>query len=536
MSGDARALSCALVGLSLIGFDPAQAQMCRNVDRAAHEPLREVSLPPKNSCEVRLSNGFPIPDPSCTPGAVNPTVTLDVLRDPAYRTSCAKNRRASSQQRTSVYDWYRIGRPRDDGANPTCDLDRLIPLELGGTDTPDNIWPQCGPPGVRSSQRYFKQKDLVEKYLVAQVKSGEIDLAEAQRGIAADWTQYLDEAQDASTLPRRHPGYSYTPSSPSPGADQQMVDLLIASTRGIQRIPQPTKTQLELIPDERREPLSFGAARIRVPEGHRLGRVERPHQVAFAGITFYRTKEDEKRHFTVKSTRWLTQDDFIDAVKSRAESNQAQNADQALIFVHGFNTSFEDGLFRLAQIVWDTQFRGTPILFSWPSKGNVLSYEFDHESATFSVTGFRELVNLLQGDTSLSAIHIIAHSMGNWIVVDALANPRADIQQKALGQLLLAAPDVDRDVFKDRESRIAGFRGITLYASSADKALQISHRIAEGVRAGDIPRPPDGPVVLPNMDTIDATAIGHELFGLNHNSFASSRSAISDIGRLVADG
>jgi esterase/lipase superfamily enzyme len=88
--------------------------------------------------------------------------------------------------------------------------------------------------------------------------------------------------------------------------------------------------------------------------------------------------------------------------------------------------------------------------------------------------------------------------------------------------------------FKALGPRIAGFRGITLYASSADKALQLSHQIARGTRAGDVP--PDGPLLLPNMDTIDTTALGNELFGLNHNVFASSRSAISDIGRLLKTG
>jgi hypothetical protein len=74
----------------------------------------------------------------------------------------------------------------------------LISLELGGADTLENIWPQCGPKGVVLRNRYFKQKDIVENYLAREVKAGRMDLSEAQRGIAQDWTQYLDAARKPS--------------------------------------------------------------------------------------------------------------------------------------------------------------------------------------------------------------------------------------------------------------------------------------------------------------------------------------------------
>src|ERR1035438_10181445 len=63
-----------------------------------------------------------------------------------------------------------------------CELLNLhcVPIE--------NIWPQCGPADSALRQRYFRQKDVVENYLTAQVKAGNIDLAEAQKQIARDWT------------------------------------------------------------------------------------------------------------------------------------------------------------------------------------------------------------------------------------------------------------------------------------------------------------------------------------------------------------
>ena len=77
-------------------------------------------------------------------------------------------------------------------ADQVCELDHLVPLELGGADGLGNIWPQCGPDESTLKNRYFKQKDLVENYLAGEVRANRMSLEEAQRGIAADWTQYLD--------------------------------------------------------------------------------------------------------------------------------------------------------------------------------------------------------------------------------------------------------------------------------------------------------------------------------------------------------
>ncbi len=145
-----------------------------------------------------MSRGYPLPDPECTPGAINPTVTAEVLSDPGFRTNCIRDGATSSTKKNKTYGWYGIAKPaHNTGAAQTCELDHLVSLELGGADTLDNIWPQCGPEDVVLRARYFKQKDIVENYLAAQVKAGNMDLREVQRGIAEDWTQYLEQAQKA---------------------------------------------------------------------------------------------------------------------------------------------------------------------------------------------------------------------------------------------------------------------------------------------------------------------------------------------------
>jgi hypothetical protein len=101
-------------------------------------------------------------------------------------------------EKVATYDWYGLQPPsNNNGQSQICELDHLISLELGGADTLDNVWPQCGPSDVALPQRFFKEKDTVENFLAMQVKAGRMDLIDAQRGIATDWTQFLDTARQA---------------------------------------------------------------------------------------------------------------------------------------------------------------------------------------------------------------------------------------------------------------------------------------------------------------------------------------------------
>jgi len=153
-----------------------------------HEPRDET-------CTATTKNGLQIPDPVCTPGGINPSVTLETLRNSQWRTDCIRNCKTSEAKKRLAYAWYKTGRPRGNfGTNQLCELDHLVPLELGGADGMGNIWPECGPNGAVLKDRYFKIKDRVEEYLAEEVRAGRIPLEAAQRGIAADWTQYVTAA------------------------------------------------------------------------------------------------------------------------------------------------------------------------------------------------------------------------------------------------------------------------------------------------------------------------------------------------------
>jgi hypothetical protein len=178
-------------------FNPAVCAQL-SINGRASAPLQPVTLPPLQDCATRTSNGFPVPDPDCTPGATNPTLTITVLRDPRFTTRCVRDAATQGEEKATTYDWYRLRHPSNNsGPGQICELDHLISLELGGADTLDNIWPQCGPSDVALAQRFFKEKDTVENFLAMQVRAGRMDLIDAQRGIATDWTQFLDAARRA---------------------------------------------------------------------------------------------------------------------------------------------------------------------------------------------------------------------------------------------------------------------------------------------------------------------------------------------------
>jgi hypothetical protein len=134
----------------------------------------------------QAANGYTLPDPSCTPGAFNPTVPEPVFGNKKFTTKCVRDCITDAARKKTTYAAYRVSE------NPSCELDHLVPLEMGGADSLDNIWPQCGQ--APNSKNYKDIKDQVESYLAIKVIQG-MDIDAARKGIASDWTQYIAAAQ-----------------------------------------------------------------------------------------------------------------------------------------------------------------------------------------------------------------------------------------------------------------------------------------------------------------------------------------------------
>ena len=149
---------------------------------------------------------------------------------------------------------------------------------------------------------------------------------------------------------------------------------------------------------------------------------------------------------------------------------------QALVFVHGFNTRFGEAVFRLAQIAHDANLQAVPILFTWPSRGQLLAYTYDRESANYSRDALERLLRFLQQDPSVGEIDILAHSMGNWVTMEALR--QMAIRDKGLAPR--SRPSCSRPPMSismcsaARSSRSVRNRPpFTLFLSRDDEALKV---------------------------------------------------------------
>jgi esterase/lipase superfamily enzyme/tetratricopeptide (TPR) repeat protein len=305
---------------------------------------------------------------------------------------------------------------------------------------------------------------------------------------------------------------------------------------GTDRAVEPNAQRLMFGSDRGRR-LQLGQAFVTVPKVHQVPQVERPWavKIPYFDVTIYEQKEDPKQHFTIKEIKALTKEQLLALVKARLKPSQ-RFKDHAIVFVHGYNTSFDNALYRTAQIAYDLEFDGAAFLYSWPSGGGVASYTYDRESAQASEPYLRQFLEMVVKETGAKSVSIIAHSMGNQPVMDVLRDMKSSTPPGVtISQVILAAPDVDADNFTNLAQAIKGFaKGVTLYASSNDRALLVSRNFWGNYRAGDVPTA--GPLVLPGIDTIDVTDASTDVFAINHSGYAQNNKLLQDIGKLVLNG
>jgi hypothetical protein len=141
--------------------------------------LKVFVIPEPHQCRAEGTIGN-LPDPQCTPGA-GIDVPLETLCARGYT---ATVRNVSYETKQQVYASYSIAE-RDPGE---YEVDHLIPLELGGTNDIRNLWPEPADP-----RPGYHEKDKVENYLHDQVCDRKMNLSEAQRIIATNWTMALQK-------------------------------------------------------------------------------------------------------------------------------------------------------------------------------------------------------------------------------------------------------------------------------------------------------------------------------------------------------
>jgi esterase/lipase superfamily enzyme len=279
--------------------------------------------------------------------------------------------------------------------------------------------------------------------------------------------------------------------------------------------------QLSAITDRRSMSLKYGFVIVSVPEKHTIGNVERPK---FKYLLWRYEPETDESHFRIKSLNSLARVTFVNRLR--------EDSDSVLLFIHGYNVTFQDAIFKAAQIAYDANFAGSVVVFSWPSAGQLLKYDYDRDSADFSKGDLLQILRILNGEIGEKRLYIVAHSLGNQILVGALQQAGLSKVSLSISELVMAAPDVDKYVFMKEALDIKSVaKNMTLYASSADKALLASEKKAWGTRMGYIGE--NGPNLVEGVEVIDVTAVGDDMFGLDHSTFSGSRAVLDDLGRLI---
>jgi esterase/lipase superfamily enzyme len=278
--------------------------------------------------------------------------------------------------------------------------------------------------------------------------------------------------------------------------------------------------------NNRGEQTSYGICDVHIPKYHKIGSVGSPWWQRLPKFW----NDDQ---ILLKRVEQLTEDAFWSSI-SLFFLNQGETERVLLIYVHGYKTSFQDAAIRTAQLGIDLDVKGAAAFFSWPSKGYLAGYTADEAAIEGSELALGNFILEMANRSGADKVHLIAHSMGNRAVLRAFTQAVGRVAASLkipFGQVFLAAPDVDVDLFKQLAHVYPALaERTTLYVSQKDKALLSSGVVHDYPRAGYAP-----PVTVVNdVDTIEVTNI--DLTFLGHGYVAEAKPVLTDMHQLMESG
>jgi len=301
------------------------------------------------------------------------------------------------------------------------------------------------------------------------------------------------------------------------------VDLVVATTR------RPSDKPGILFSGERDKLVSLNEIVVSIPpeKNRKAGEVQWPKKLPPNPQTDFTTVSVTPLKTDVEMAGWVRPH----LTKSR----------RVMVFVHGFNNTFEDSVYRFAQIVHDSGADVAPVIFTWPSRASVFDYNYDKESTNYSRDALEQILRAIAREPEVKDITVMAHSMGSWLTVEALRQMaiRDGRVNAKITDVILASPDLDVDVFSKQFLAMGKQHPrFTLFTSRDDRALALSRRISGNIdRLGQIDpsiEPYRSELEKAGITVIDLTQLkaGDRL---NHGKFASSPEVVQLIGqRLVA--
>lgn len=301
-----------------------------------------------------------------------------------------------------------------------------------------------------------------------------------------------------------------------------------ANTTSVQRIHvvtnrQPTGDAAEF-GRQRAERLQYLAYDVSIPADHRAGRIEWPGRKPDPADDFVTTGSIDHANAAA----------LVAALRADLATRPAANR-EVVLYVHGFNVRFAEGLYRFAQARHDFGLPGAGVTYSWPSSGSPVGYLYDRDAMLASRDGLAALIAQLSAAFP-GRVVIVGHSLGGALTMEALRQLAISGQGAALGRLggvVLLAPDIGIEVFKTQAHAIGRLPDpFVVVTSQSDRALLVSAGAAgQSSRLGNAETadlPPDFPGTVIDISTVkDGDA-------LNHATALTSPAVIRLMGNLGA--
>jgi esterase/lipase superfamily enzyme len=225
---------------------------------------------------------------------------------------------------------------------------------------------------------------------------------------------------------------------------------------------------------------------------------------------------------------------------------------EVFVFVHGFNNTFEEAMYRMAQLWHFIGREGLPIAYTWPagSPGLLRGYTRDRESGEFTIFHLRETIRLLAESPAIERIHFVAHSRGTDVLMSALRELHLQCiaagldtrEALKLGTVILAAADMDIDVVGMRiaaEGLAAVPENLTMYLSEDDEAIGVASWLFRSVsRLGQLDPnmiSPEGQRTLELFPQIQFVQVDVRKKGMGHGYFIDNPAVLSDLILVLRD-
>ncbi|WP_031481462.1 alpha/beta hydrolase [Maridesulfovibrio frigidus] len=300
------------------------------------------------------------------------------------------------------------------------------------------------------------------------------------------------------------PWYTKFANNLSTADPYQEVELFYASNRA-----STGKTVAADYYTDKSGPLTWGSCSVTIPYDEKTGSLQK------SNFTIHTFDKSPAGSYDLLDIRALPMRGMSDNIDIRF----ADNSEKAtLVFVPGYNISFEETALLTARVTYKLQFNGATLFYSWPANGSKLDYISDEQTAKNARPQLLEFLTEVATQTDTNAIYLVGHSMGclplSEVFVDLKSSLDPDDMEK-FKELFLITPDINRNVFTNQiMSLMAGTETkITAYGSNRDKGMKESHSQRAGVRLADVKT---DLAPIKGLKFIDATAMETSIDGTKY--------------------